>query len=143
MRRFMLLREKLRRMCLAARANDGFTLLEVLLALTILSISLGVLFAIFSQSLERARTNRSEMQARVLAQSLLEQTSAAGLVHAGVFHGRDHDGLSWTLRVEPYGSAEDRAAWHVVPVTVSATVAWSDARERALTVKTLALAAKP
>lgn len=141
MRAIRLPRNELSCRRLAARADEGFTLLEVLVALTILSISLGVLFAIFSRSLDRARTNRGEMQARVLAQSLLEQTAVADLVHVGVTQGHDSNGLSWTLRVEPFGSAEDRATWHLKPVAVAATVTWSDAQEHSLTLKTLRLAA--
>src|ERR1700678_4212390 len=61
----------------APRGEAGFTLIEVLVSLTILSISLGVLLAIFLQGLDRAHESRDEASARALAQSLLAQAKAA------------------------------------------------------------------
>ena len=54
----------------------GFTLLETLVALTILSLSVPVLFGVFSTGIERARDDRLAMQSRVLAQNLLVQASS-------------------------------------------------------------------
>ena len=61
-----------------ARGGErGFTLIEVLVALTILSISLAALLAVFTQGLDRARESRNEAAARVLAQSLLAQAKTS------------------------------------------------------------------
>src|SRR5690348_6263844 len=56
--------------------SDGFTLIEVLVSLTILSISLAVLLGVFSTGLSRAGDSESEMTAGALAQSLLNTAVA-------------------------------------------------------------------
>ncbi len=118
------------------RAESGFTLIEMIVALAILSLSLGVLFGGFSQALNRSRLNAAQMNARVLAQSLLAQAGAAGPQQ-----GVTADGLSWTLRLAPFGSADDAKAWHPAPVQVTATVSWtSGGEQRSLSLTTLRFA---
>jgi general secretion pathway protein I len=115
--------KRLRALC---GADSGFTLIEVLVALAILSLSLGVLLAIFSQSLDRAHRNQLDMKARLLAQSLVEGTSTSGGLALGQRHGEASDGFSWTLSVKPFGSADEQAAWRYSPVEVIALVEWRD-----------------
>jgi general secretion pathway protein I len=125
---------------LSSRTGErGFTLLEVLVALTILSLSLGVLLAIFSQSLSRAEENETEAQARTLAQSLLAQTEAAPHPAFGETDGVS-TGLRWHVRVAPYGSEADEAAWQRIAEQIDATVSWQhQGRSRSLTLSTLRL----
>lgn len=74
----------------------GFSLLEVLVAFTILALSLGVLMQIFSGSLRNADITRDAAQATALAQTLLAgagvetplTTAESGGVHAGKFRWR-------------------------------------------------------
>lgn len=99
----------------------GFTLMEVLVALAILSLSLGVLLAVFSQSLDRVHRNQLDLRARLLAQSLLEEI---GSVKLGQTHGQTADGLTWTLDVKPFGTSADRNSWRPLPVKVTADVEW-------------------
>jgi hypothetical protein len=96
--------------------------MEVLVALTILSLSLGVLFAAFSQSLARDHTNQSEMRARLLAGALLEQ-SELGPPYKPL-HGETPAGLRWSLQAKPFGSSDDQTAWKLAPVELVASVAW-------------------
>ena len=110
--------------------DSGFTLMEVLVALAILSLSLGVLLAIFSQSLDRARHNQLEMKARVFAKALLERTNVPGQMKLGQSAGETSDGLAWSLTVKPFGSADDQASWTNLPVEVAARVDWSDGEVR-------------
>ena len=117
----------------------GFTLLEVLVALTILSVSLVVLLAIFSQGLTRAEENAKETDARTLAQALLAQTEAAPHPSFGDTNGVSN-GLRWRVRIAPYGSGADQQAWQSAAQKVDATVTWDSAgRARSLTLTTLRL----
>ncbi len=120
----------------------GFTLIEVLVALTILSISLGVLLAVFLQGLDRARESREEASARALAQSLLAQAKSADNPSMGTSVGKTSDFL-WRLQVVPYGSAADRTAWQENAGQIVATVSWhGDGGMRSISLSTLRLLPK-
>jgi len=54
----------------------GFTLVELLVSLAILSVALAVLFGAISSSLDRTRKERDEASATSLVQSLLARGSA-------------------------------------------------------------------
>lgn len=117
----------------------GFTLLEVLVALTILSISLVVLLAIFSEGLTRAEENAQQANARTLAQSLLAQTEAAPHPAFGDTNGVSN-GLRWRLRIAPFGSGPDLQAWQSAAQKIDATVTWDgEGRPHSLTLTTLRL----
>lgn len=124
----------------AEPSDSGFTVIEVLVALTVLAMSAAVLLAVFSQGLDRARSNQLRIEARNLAQSLLARVEAAppkSLVNSAGRSGA----LAWDVRVSDYGSVEDREAWEFSPVAVTATVRWLDhGRRQALSLSTLRLA---
>jgi len=122
----------------SASQEQGFTLLEVLVALTILSLSVTVLFGIFSAGLDRTRQDTRAMQARVLAQSLLaEAQSAPPRTNAD---GEAESGAMWHLQVSPLARA-DAIATGLAAQKVSATVHWrSGDRDQSLTLTTLVFA---
>lgn len=123
--------------------ESGFTLIEVLVALTILSISLAALLAIFMQGLDRARESSNEAAARVLAQSILTQAKAAPTLAFGTSTGKIN-GLQWRMQVEPYGSPTDRSAWQTIPAQIVASVSWrGDGGLRSVNLSTLKLYPKP
>ena len=124
-------------------AQSGFTLIEVLVALTILSISLATLLAIFLQGLDRAKETSNEGAARVLAQSLLTQAKAAPNIAFGTSTGKIN-GLQWRTQIEPYGSAADRSAWQKIPAQIVATVSWrGEGGLRSVSLSTLKLYPNP
>lgn len=101
--------------------EEGFTLIEVLVALTILSIGLAALFGAFSQSMASAREAQLSMRARMLAQGALERSMVAGTLQPGVQQGTSSDGLSWRVEI-----ARDTASGSTLqPVRVAVTVSWS------------------
>ena len=107
----------------AAKGQAGFTLIEVLVSLSILSISLGVLLAVFLQGLDRSRETRDEASARALAESLISQSRAADNPSTGASAGKTNN-FSWRLQVVPYGSAQDQAAWQEGVAQIVTTVTW-------------------
>lgn len=82
----------------------GFSLLEILVAFSILSLSLGVLMQIFSGSLNNASITREQVQATTLAQSLLASAGIEGPLAAGESTGGD-DKFRWSLSVTPFAVA--------------------------------------
>jgi general secretion pathway protein I len=126
----------------AEPSDSGFTVIEVLVALTVLAMSTAVLLAVFSQGLDRARSNSVRIEARNLAQSLLakaEVTPPQALANsAGLSNG-----LSWEVRLSDYGSVEDRESWQFTPITLTSTVRWLDhGRTQSMSLSTLRLMRK-
>jgi prepilin-type N-terminal cleavage/methylation domain-containing protein len=123
----------------ADAGEAGFTLIEMIVSLAILGIALGVLFAGFSQVLDRQRLNDAQMRARLLATSLLDETTAAGDLKPAVKKGITADGLAWSVAITPYGDADDQKAWRFTPAHVTVTVTWSlDGQSHDVTLRTLA-----
>jgi general secretion pathway protein I len=123
-------------------SDSGFTLLEVLVALTLLAMSMAVLLAVFSEGLDRAHANELRIAARNLAQTVLARAETAP--PAALADGGGQSGaMSWAVRITPYGSAEDREAWQFSPVTLTATVKWQDhGRVQSVSISTLRLLQK-
>lgn len=121
----------------------GFTLIEILVALTILSIALAVLFGIFGQDLARSRETQARMAARTLANALLAEAETSPELSFGASAGRTGSGLEWRLSVRPYGTDKDRQAWPARAAELSATVTWGDrGTGQILTLSTLHLLPK-
>jgi type II secretion system protein I len=124
--------------------EDGFTLIEMIVSLAILSIALGVLFAAFSQDMTQQRRIKVETAARLEAEALLARNLVDPATAPGRTAGETADGLRWTLTVSPYGSAEDRKAWAFAPAQVTARVDWAiDGRAHAVSLSTLRIMAPP
>jgi general secretion pathway protein I len=122
--------------------GSGFTVLEVLIALTILAMAMSVLLAVFSQGLDRAHASTLRIRARDLAESLLARAETAPPGTLANAQGRSGF-LMWQVNLSPFGSPEDQQAWQFAPVTLAVTVRWQDhGRWNSLSVSTLRLMQK-
>ncbi|MBN2053733.1 type II secretion system protein [bacterium] len=92
-----------------SRRSNGFTLLEIMVAITILGISLGVIMEIFSNGLKAAHKNKDLNTAMLLAQSKMEELMMEREVvegtDSGVFEGMD--GYRWEMEVVPWEYPDD------------------------------------
>lgn len=121
------------------RADGGFTLLELLIALAILSVGLTVLLAAFSRGLERGREGQTEAGARALAAAVLARNLAEPDQAFGVTTGTVN-GYAWRVRVLAYGSPDDEAAWQRTAALVQVAVTWHEPRRsRTITLTSLRL----
>ena len=126
------------RAALHPNAQAGFTLLEVLVALAILAISLGVLVPVFSDTLDRQLAMADQKTASALARSKLATVGSEVPLIDGTSDGRFDNGFKWHVEIAPYPF--QYASPLVVPKLVSLTVQWpSKHGVRALTVKTIRL----
>jgi general secretion pathway protein I len=82
--------------------SRGFTLLEVLVAFSILTVSLGVLFQIFSKGTSAVILGNEYSQAIIIAQSRL---ASAGI--EGEYSGEENETYRWTTTIRPYDSGDD------------------------------------
>lgn len=125
------------------RRDDGFTLIEVLVALAILATVLGVAYSVFSDSLQRSLSSEQRRTAAMYAQSKLallgNETSLENEPRSGVFD----DTFAWTLAISDYGDEADRENWPLAAKLVALTVSWADGTiDRSFTVTTLRLMEK-
>jgi general secretion pathway protein I len=125
------------------KANQrGFTLVELLVSLAILSIALAVLFSAISASLDRVRIGRDEALASALVQSLLARAGADRPLGIGETSGTYSNGYHWDVVIRPYGANADSKAWRMTAYQVVATVSWRDgSQERARRLSALKLVA--
>lgn len=102
-------------------SKSGFTLLEVLVALAILSVTLGAVYQIFSSSLADQTEAAREAQAVSVGQSILARIGVDMPVKLGESSGDAGDGFVWSLSMV----AGDAPATALVrPVQVAVIVEW-------------------
>lgn len=120
----------------------GFSLLEVLVAFTILVLVFGSLFKIFGAGVRAATVSERYSHAALIAQSRLEELAARGELSEGVHGGYDGRDYRWQSTVvpyvEPYGSLFDGLT--VRPWTVTVEVTWGEGEQlRSVSLSTLLL----
>jgi general secretion pathway protein I len=125
------------------RPSRGFTLIEVLVALTVLSLALAIIFAGVSQNLRSRRAALHYQQAMLLAESKLASIGLETPLQEGELAGAFSDQFRWRTLVTPYheeGRTEQDTA-PVRPLVVTVTVLWGSAGdERSVSLSTLRLA---
>lgn len=127
------------------RVQQGFSLLEVLVAFAILSISIGVLMQVFSNSMRAASVSRHYSNALVIAESKLAEASVVVPLQETQIGGLVDEQYRWELTVLPYqppveGLGEDE----YLPYEVVVRVAWGENpdSERVVQLSTLRLGLK-
>jgi len=137
------LRRPRKRQARHARADAGFTLVEVVVALAILALSLSVVFVAMSDGTWRVGQADAATRAGSLVQSLLARAGTEVPLREGRAEGQFADGFGWTLQVQRFGDAADRAQWPLAAYTVTAEVSWDEAASRrSLALSTIRLGPK-
>ncbi|HEX4172408.1 MAG TPA: prepilin-type N-terminal cleavage/methylation domain-containing protein [Acetobacteraceae bacterium] len=93
----------------------GFTLLEVLIALVIAGLALGVLYNAGLTGLLATQAASQNEQAIARARSHLTLATHASPLVAGDWQGDDGGGFAWHLRVTPIASTTVRPAYAATP----------------------------
>lgn len=118
-----------RERCRSASAREaGFTLVEVIVALAILSASLSVLLGMISGGLLRTSGAERMIEAGSLTQSLLAEIGTDYPVMAGEHLGEFADGYHWHLEIQPIGGRRQEGT--IGLYQVSAEVEWEEGIER-------------
>ena len=126
----------------AADGQEGFTLLEVLVAFTISVFMLGAFLQIFSNGLWQARTTDRYSMALLQAESLLAAVGKTTPLSVGAQEGLTADGFRWRLTLQRYEEGENRFdQTPLVPYQLTLTLTWMDGKqERSLALTSLRLA---
>ena len=80
-------------------SNKGFTLIETLVAISILSISLVVILQLFSGGLKSSRLSDDYTRGIFHAMEKMEEILLADEITDGVFEGEFEDGFRWTAEI--------------------------------------------
>lgn len=112
----------------------GFSLLEILIAFSILALSLGILLKIFSSGVNTAQVAENYTIAVQIAESLMSQAGVAAPLQAGETSGIEQDKYEWLLRVTPHtlsfgnfaSTKLDAAQLPVTLFKISVVVSWGD-----------------
>jgi len=95
----------------AARCGreNGFTLLETLVALSVLAISLGVMYQVFSSALQGSTLADDYAQASMYADSHLAEISKKVHLLPGVSEGSYSEKYNWKLEIQPLDGSNSRS----------------------------------
>ncbi len=121
----------------------GFSLLEVLVAFAILSVSLGVLLQVFATGLRNVGMADDYSQAVLYAESILSAYGRDAPLREGVREGAINERFSWRGAVSVYTDGmPDSAKTQVQAYRISVEVSWRGlAQTRSVALETLRLAA--
>ena len=100
--------------------NKGFSLLEILVAFSILAVSLGILLKIFSSGVNTAMVAEEYTIATQIAESLMAQTGVIEPVTVGNTSGTENEKYHWQINIENITSpvAGDEVEYMTVQVIV-------------------------
>lgn len=108
--------------------NKGFSLLEILVAFSILAISLGILLKIFSSGINTAMVAEEYTVATQIAESLMAKTGIEEPLVVGENSGTEVEKYYWRVTVEnisnPANDEESDDAAELLAVQV--IVEWGD-----------------
>ena len=114
--------------------EQGFTLLEVLMAVMILSLAVPAILYQFSVGMEAGSRARDATEAVLHAKEKIEELKAFVEEDGGGGSGNFDDGYTWQARVEPYEVPEKEAGendvleFELLQLTV--TVGWDAGGQR-------------
>jgi general secretion pathway protein I len=122
-------------------SNNGFTLLEVLVALVIFALAFGVLAQIMQTGLRQSAVARSLAAASLLARSELARVGVEVPLQGGRVEGKTEDGMRWHTSIELVEGPSEHQSLAAYQVQV--TVAWGSSPAEQLTLTTLRIGLPP
>ena len=108
----------------------GFTLLELLVALTLFAVVGGTLLQFFQSGLRTARLAAERSHAVFLARSKLTELQAYSHLQPGAFSGAFDDGYRWQALLRADENASEALRSKVQPLNLDLTVSWGESDER-------------
>ena len=136
----------------------GFSILEILVAFTLLALAMGILMQIFSRGVNGAGLADQYAKATMMAESKLATVGIENVLQEGETTGKFDDRFQWRLQVTPYvdptpkdpaalaatGGVDIESLMAVRLFDVSLTVSFQsdDNRDRQVTLNTLLIGGK-
>jgi len=116
------------------KQSSGFTLIEIIAAFTILSMTFMVILEILSNSSANTIKSSERTHISLLAQSKMDEVGILIPVEEGAVSGSFNDKQSWDINIEPYEVSYDgNVQMDFAPVElykVTLTINWQDGHDR-------------
>lgn len=123
-----------------ASRQAGFSLLEVLVAFSVLALMLGVLMQTLSQSSRNVAISTAYSKALTLAESKLAEAGAYGPLDAATYGDALEGEFEWEITASPIATAPAGSSG-LLPYHVRVVVAWgTEAQRRSVELDTIKLA---
>lgn len=109
--------------------QQGFSLLEILIAFSILALSLGILLKIFSAGVNTAVVAEDYTAAVQIAEGLMAKTGVETPLLAGQETGVENEKYHWQVVVSPFEfnpENSDTTAIRAILFKVKVSVSWGD-----------------
>ncbi len=90
-----------------ASGQSGFTLIEVIVALAVLALTLGVVFQSFSLGLRSMTSSEAYLRAVEVAESRLAMVGHDVEGFGRELKGESETGLAWSVSIEPFEDPEE------------------------------------
>jgi general secretion pathway protein I len=116
------------------KRQRGFTLIETLVAFTILALALVTLLQAFSFGLRGTARAEDNLQALLQARSLLAEVGQEIALADGLHQGVTEDGSEWEVAIalQPGSEATSAATGQLGLYDVTVTLRWDDSRSLSL-----------
>jgi general secretion pathway protein I len=111
------------------QAQRGFSLLEILVAFSIMAISMGMLLSIFSSGLRNAAVSEEYTSAVQIAEAMIARPGIETPLRPGQSSGVENDKYRWELTVAPFILTDETIDTRPIPAQlfmVTAIVSWGD-----------------
>lgn len=136
----------------AFRRGEGFSLLEILVAFTLLAVAMGVLMQIFSRGVNGASLADRYAKATMYAESKLATVGVEEQLKESADAGKFDDDFSWALAVRPWQDPlpqeqsvidyQKLMPTQLYEIDLKVSFTADDRRERAVRLSTLRLGPK-
>ncbi len=128
-------------------ADNGFTLIEVLVAFAMLSTAVIAIYATYSDGFSSIRKSHQAILASNVVRTKLALISSDIPLRPGVVEGEVQAGVSWNVRIEPHPAPSGRLPkGGIVAYRIVATAHWRNglaAAESSITYTTMRLGEAP
>lgn len=102
------------------RSQRGFSLIEVVVALAIVSLMLGTIYQVSNGAVRSTVRTDNYLRALAMAQSRLAEASAMPVLKVGTVIGST-DGVAWSRSIKPYAAPPPSPETRLYQVSVIAT----------------------